>query len=231
MGIMQPFMGFIDNETLSTRLPDQFVTQLLPTIDDLVELKITLYALWFIQKSGDEVNPITLKDLLSDSQFVSGFGDNLTEIKQQFIEGLEKALKRGSLITNDSGNDIENARFFINSPRGRKAMAAISEPITSIEKKKTITDKDEKLNIFHLYEENFGTLTPMIAESLRDAENKFPPQWIREAMHIAVKNNVRRWRYVEAILNGWQEEGHHGADKKDPGEDIIRYAKERFGKS
>ena len=58
----------------------------------------------------------------------------------------------------------------------------------------------ERPNIFRLYEENIGPLTPLIAEMLRDAEKTYPADWIEEAFKIAVENNVRRWRYIEAIL-------------------------------
>ena len=228
---MQHFIGFTDTKALSIQIPDQFVTELLPLIDNLTELKITLYALWFIQKSGDEMNPIILKDFLSDSQFIAGLGNNLAERKKKLIEGLEKTLKRGSLITGASKPYFEASRFFLNSPRGRKALVMASNNTVSTDKNKIKTEKFEKQNIFHLYEENFGPLTPMIADALRDTEKTYSMQWINEAMHIAIKNNVRRWRYVEAILKSWHEEGHHGTDKENPGEDIIRYAKERFGKS
>lgn len=50
------------------------------------------------------------------------------------------------------------------------------------------------------YEQEFGALTPMIADAIRDAENTYPPDWIPEAMAIAVKNNARNWKYVEAVL-------------------------------
>ena len=47
----------------------------------------------------------------------------------------------------------------------------------------------------------------MIADTLREAEKIYPPEWVEEAMKIAVQNNIRRWRYVEAILKSWKEEG------------------------
>ncbi len=65
----------------------------------------------------------------------------------------------------------------------------------------------ETPNIFRLYEEHIGPLTPMIAEALGDAEDTYPPIWIEEAVRIAVENNKRSWRYVEAILERWQQEG------------------------
>lgn len=58
-----------------------------------------------------------------------------------------------------------------------------------------------KSNVAEAYENEFGALTSMIADSIRDAEKDFPSDWIIEAMKIAVERNVRNWRFVMAILN------------------------------
>jgi DnaD/phage-associated family protein len=85
-------------------------------------------------------------------------------------------------------------------------------------------------NIFQLYEENIGPLTPMLADTLREAETAYPAAWIEEAMRIAVENNVRRWRYVEAILNSWKEEGRDEQDRRDTEKDRRRYIEGKFAK-
>jgi len=36
----------------------------------------------------------------------------------------------------------------------------------------------ERPNIFKLYEENIGPLTPLIADALKDAEKTYPPEWV-----------------------------------------------------
>jgi DnaD/phage-associated family protein len=82
----------------------------------------------------------------------------------------------------------------------------------------------EPPGIYHLYEENIGPLTPMIAETLDDAENTYPYNWIEEAVRIAVENNVRRWSYVEAILKRWQEGGRdEREDRRDTEKDRRSY--------
>jgi DNA replication protein len=65
----------------------------------------------------------------------------------------------------------------------------------------------ERPNVFRLYEENIGPLTPLIADALKDAEETYQPEWIAEAIDLAVKNNKRNWKYCEAILKRWKEEG------------------------
>jgi DnaD/phage-associated family protein len=91
-----------------------------------------------------------------------------------------------------------------------------------------VTLGQEQPNIFRLYEENIGPLTPMIAEALREAESTYPAQWVEEAFRIAVENNVRRWRYVEAILRSWQEEGRNDQDRRYSERDRRRYVEGQF---
>jgi DnaD/phage-associated family protein len=62
-------------------------------------------------------------------------------------------------------------------------------------------------NIFTAYQNNIGMVTPMIADSLKDLETEYPPEWIVEAIQIAVENNARRLKYISAILDRWKREG------------------------
>ena len=67
--------------------------------------------------------------------------------------------------------------------------------------------KVERPNIFALYEQNIGLLTPLIADQLRDMEKSYPPDWIDEAFTIAVAGNKRALRYIQAILKRWETDG------------------------
>lgn len=83
------------------------------------------------------------------------------------------------------------------------------------------TDEPDE-NIFDVYENEIGALTPLIADSLRMAKAEFPDHWIRESLRIAAKNNKRSWSYAEKILKRWQVEGFKvdnrlGRDSPGPG--------------
>lgn len=65
----------------------------------------------------------------------------------------------------------------------------------------------ERPNIFTLYEQNIGLLSPMIAEELKDAADHYPTEWIESAFREAVLLNKRNWRYISAILRRWETEG------------------------
>jgi DnaD/phage-associated family protein len=65
----------------------------------------------------------------------------------------------------------------------------------------------ERPNIFVLYEEHIGLLSPLVAETLTDAARDYPPGWIEDAFRLAAEANVRKWAYVRAILERWAREG------------------------
>jgi DnaD/phage-associated family protein len=118
--------------------------------------------------------------------------------------------------------------YFLNSPRGRAAAETFARnQINAPEESGLSAPPIERPNIFKLYEENIGPLTPIIAETLKDAEQTYPPEWVSEALEIAVKSNKRNWKYMEAILRRWKEEGHakeqNRRDAEDPhGRNVTR---------
>ena len=65
----------------------------------------------------------------------------------------------------------------------------------------------ERPNIFVLYEQNIGLLSPLIADELRDAADRYPADWIESAFREAVQHNKRKWSYIRAILRRWEAEG------------------------
>jgi DnaD/phage-associated family protein len=65
----------------------------------------------------------------------------------------------------------------------------------------------QRPNIFVLYEQNIGPLTPLLAEELMEAEDTYPLPWIEDAFREAVELNKRSWRYIQRILERWAAEG------------------------
>jgi len=85
---------------------------------------------------------------------------------------------------------------------------------------------DERPNVFALYEQNIGPLTPLIGEQLRAAEQDYPPEWIEEAIRLAVERNARNWRYIAAILQRWEAEGKdRGVTQQPTQADRYRYVR------
>jgi DnaD/phage-associated family protein len=68
-------------------------------------------------------------------------------------------------------------------------------------------------NIFSLYENNIGMLTPIMADKLKLAEEIYPASWIAEAIGEAVQHEARNWSYVDAILKNRKSGGSNGKVK------------------
>ena len=130
--------------------------------------------------------------------------------RTRFASGLEKAVERGSLLRSqhdaESPPHLADTFYFLNSPRGRAAAEAFAKGNWRASAQIKSAPM-ERPNVFKLYEENIGPLTPLIADALKDAEEIYSEEWIADAIELAVKNNKRNWKYCEAILKRWKEEG------------------------
>lgn len=77
---------------------------------------------------------------------------------------------------------------------------------------------DENMaKISHLYEDNIGRLTPLIAERLKDIVGEYPSGWFEEALKEAVELEHRNLKYIEKILERWQTEGFKAPRKREGG--------------
>ncbi len=222
-----PFAGFSGGKTHLTRLPAQFFSELLPEIDHLGELKVTLYALWFVERMEGKVRFLAYTDFQADERLLAGLGEGGLD------DALERAVLRGTLLRVYSPREStqkSQAFYFINSPRGRAAVEAAlrGEWQPGEEPRPGLTLDVERPNIFRLYEQNIGPLTPLIGEMLQEAEKLYPQAWIEDAFKIAVEKNVRRWKYIEAILKSWQEEGRDETDRRSTAKDRRRYIEGEF---
>lgn len=190
---MDKFLGFTSSESF-TQIPDTLF-HLLKEIDDVSELKVTLYAIWRIEHIEGNFRALHEKDFESES-----LGLDLKKIRL----GLGKALKRGTLLQVQNEADVF---YFLNSPRGRLAVEAFAKGNASGLTKNTSASPIVRPNVFKLYEQNIGPLTPLIADTLKDAEETYSQEWLADAIALAVENNKRSWKYIEAILKRWKDEG------------------------
>jgi DnaD/phage-associated family protein len=208
---MTSFPGFTSSETF-TQIPDSFF-RMLNEIKDVAELKVTLYAIWRIEHMEGNFRA------LSESDFD---GEALGLGKEEIRRGLEKAYERGILL--QSAKDA-NVFYFLNSPRGRLSADAFAKG----QVKPSAVYVPNKSNVFKLYEENIEALTPLLADMLKEAEQKYPGAWFEEAFEIAVSRNVRNWKYIEAILTRWKENGKdERRDSQDSVKDAKRYTEGEF---
>lgn len=216
---MKGFSGFPEGKLRTYSLPSLFFSELLPIIDNLAELKVTLYTFWALHQKDGTVRYLRLVDYLNDPAFVDGFGSTGRDAAANLLDGLERAVARGTLLhVSIESVDGQQDLYFMNTERGRAAVAGIERGQwrPDLDGDEPLTLLVERPNVFVLYEQNIGALTPLIADELRDAEQQYPPRWIEDAIKIAVENNARNWRYVLAILERWRQEGKQDGTHRRP---------------
>lgn len=231
---MKGFAGFPAGRVRTTQVPNQFFGELLPAIDHLGELKLTLFCFWRLSLKEGKVRYLRRADFLADEAFMAGLAPSRREAEAALGVALERATARGTLlhVSVESSQGVEDL-YFMNTARGRAAVEAMTrgEWRPTEDPEAPVELSLERPNIFVLYEQNIGALTPMIAEELRDAEETYPMAWIEEAIRLAVQNNARKWRYVLAILERWRTEGKDDgseAGRGDSEKDRRRYVQGEF---
>ncbi len=221
---MVHFSGFPEGKAPVVRLPEVVLTELVPQIEDLAELQLTLIVLWRLAQQRAEVAPwLTGAELLADPLLLQTFGAE--SIETTLAQALERSVARGVLLRASwrRADGSEEIRYLANSPRGRIAVEALKRGV--LPRKARIV---EHPNIFTLYEQNIGPLTALISEDLREAETTYAAVWIEDAFREAVRLNKRNWKYIRAILERWKTEGRDETDKRDSEADGRRYVEGEF---
>ena len=192
------------------RLPAAFLTRLLPEIDDLAELKLTLFFLAAIRQKDGNYRYIRRAEFLADQAFMRGLAisDPARPPECSLDAALQKALQRGTLASAEITLDGKTRQLYFPNDRAgrdllRQARAGNWKPAHADE----IEILPPRPTLFSIYEENIGALTPMIAEAIKAAQTEYPHDWIEDAMRYAVERNARSWRYIQRVLEGWQQEG------------------------
>ena len=116
---MKGFPGFPDGKLRLTAIPNLFFSDLLPYVDNLAEMKITLYAFWALTQKEGQVRYLRFVDFLNDSEFMKGLGPTATLSAEALSDGLERAIARGTLLHIDvESADGKMDLYFLNSEKG-----------------------------------------------------------------------------------------------------------------
>lgn len=218
---------------LAVTVPDLFFVDLLPQIDDLAELKVTIYFFWLLNEREGDLRFIRGEDMRGDETLLNSLNleSDLRSPLAALEDALQRAVARNTLLRLEvetgppqQGRDGEDSEekprsedwYFLNTAKGRQSVAAILQG--KLADLQAVVPAEARLqvqrpNVFVLYEQNFGLMTAMIADQLRDLEKSYPPNWIVDAMEIALVNNKRHLNYIRAVLRRWEAEGkdnHYG---------------------
>ncbi len=219
-----------------TPLPSLFFTLLLPGITDLAEVKVTLHLFWLLSTRRTYPRFITLGELRRDNTLLEALKLTSEKPEEALLRGLALARDRGvflrlTLETQSGPQEL----YFLNAERDRRAAAQIKRGELDLGQLGVAIEEapaEPRTNIFALYEENIGMITPLVAEEMKEAEETYPPAWIEEAFREAVDLNRRNWRYIARILDRWAREGKDGKDRGDPKKDIepAKYLKGKYAR-
>ena len=191
-----------------TPVPNIFLNTLLPEINDTVELKLTLHLFRLLYFKKGSPQYITFKELTADAGLMASMENNEETLRQ----ALTAAVKRNTILHAAVEDGNHDDIYLLNTAANRGNIDKITGGETHLPgfETKRVTPEvpaTSQPNIFTVYEQNIGLLTPMIAEELRDAEKTYPETWIKDAIKEAVNAGKRNWRYIAAILERWATEG------------------------
>ncbi len=238
---MKIFSGFPSGKLQVTPLPNLFFSEVLPSIDDLAELKVTLHIFWLLAREKSRSQYVRASDLRGERTLMQSLAAVDAKPEEALARALNSAVERGTLLQfvappsagsgqASDGEDAEEHFYFLNSESGRRALERMERagksPRSTLAREPAAAA--ERPNIFALYEQNVGLLTPMLSEELKEAEREYPADWIEEAFREAVEHNARNWKYIRAILERWKTEGRAQTSRKSKpwyGEEYNKYIK------
>ncbi|MGD2205574.1 MAG: DnaD domain protein [Anaerolineae bacterium] len=206
---MKGFTGFPAGKQPYTPVPNLFFSEVLPDIDHLGELKVTLHVFWLLTQKKEERPCVGGEELAADRHLLSGLAAPGMSPEEALRDALDRAIARRTLLRVITGEGAGRRDwYFVNSAKGRQAVDdLLAGKWAPAGAGKPVRLRADRPNIFVLYEQNIGPLTPLLAEELMEAEDTYPASWIEEAFREAVELNKRSWRYIQRILERWASEG------------------------
>ena len=231
---MSQFSGFPSRMEF-TPIPNYFLNMLLPQISDIQELKTTLHVLAALYRKRGHPRFVTCQELTDNDGLMKSLKTEGEKPQEALRRALQMASRRGTFIhiALDRDGSTEDI-YLLNTEAERKTAAKIESGELKISglkaAEKTYIETEEPPDIFTLYEQNIGMLTPIIAEELKEAEKLYPESWLRDAVREAVALNKRNIRYIMRILERWSTEGktdgtYQRVSKTDP----DKYIKGKYG--
>jgi DnaD/phage-associated family protein len=223
-----PFAGF-PNSGAATVIPSLFFSGVMPEISDPAELAVSVYV-FFATSPGRARHRhppyVTRRELAADAGLLRTLAGLSGGQDHEALErGLEAAVRRRVLLRAAmmaNGGERPEEVYAVNTPANYRALEALAESGAAIEEPLPPATGDAAPNIFALYEQNVGAITPLVADQLRDAEGRYPAAWIEAAFREAAELNKRSWRYIERILERWELEGLPNEEpERDPERDWL----------
>ena len=199
LALTRKFDGFLVATEPGITIPAAFFTDVLPGLVDLSEIQVTLAAFR---------SPVT--KAASSPRLPSGLSSVIAISVPRFVSpaapanpiggsptGLDLATGRGTLLRFQADfGETRETWYYVNTPANQALVAAmgrgaIAPPVAIWKERDVPVIQPERPNVFRLYEQNIGLLTPLLADQLIDALETYPAEWIEEAIAESVSYNRR----------------------------------------
>ncbi|MEE8353790.1 MAG: hypothetical protein V3S10_04970, partial [Dehalococcoidales bacterium] len=152
-----------------TPVPRAFLSRVLPGITDAAEIKVSLHLFAAIAGKRGRPRFVAFDELLCDTALMEGIRDPDEAPEATLRHALDRAAERGTFIEVVLEGEADRQRvYLLNTAADREAVAAIRSeeiqlPGTGGRRALPPETPAPPPNVFALYEQNIGLLTPMIA--------------------------------------------------------------------
>lgn len=227
------FGGF-PSRAQATAIPNVFFSDVLPLLaTDARAVGVTLYAFAALMGKRGYPRYITAAELAGDAGCAAYLAAVGAPVDAATIDAaLRRARDAGVLasVTVETAAGTTDV-YVLNAPADRRGLDAIRRREVDLGRiVEPVAHAGTRPGVFALYESLVGTLSPLVAEELAEAERLYPQEWLEAAFREAAAQNARSWRYVSRILERWAVEGpDHAKTERDPsGEE--RYFAGKYGR-
>src|SRR4051794_28785524 len=127
------FTGFLSDDR-RVQVPERFITEVLPGITNLAELKVTLHVFWLLGDKTGRPRAVSWSELAQDATLARGLTSSRSPrpAEEWLREGLELAVARGTLlhlvVAPDSGPpELAESWYLANTRANRRWVAALDD--------------------------------------------------------------------------------------------------------
>jgi DnaD/phage-associated family protein len=208
-------VGVVIDTADTLPFPIALLTDVIPSMTDISEIQVVLTAVRLTTSSGSIDQPIEEPTIVRDRSLRRALRvvGSANEPDNRIATGLELAVGRGVLVRfrTIDGKD-ERVWYAIATPAARLSVERMvsgnaAPPASLWHSEHAPRVEPERPTVFRLYEQNIGLLSPLIAEQLVRALEKYPREWIEDAIGEAAAYNKRSLRYIQRILQNWATSG------------------------
>jgi DNA replication protein len=199
----------------SVHVPQSLLTSLAAEISEIEELQVVIAAMRMAADAGGFEHPLAEESFERDRWLRKALriDGSPNAPRERIAKGVTLATGRGTLLrfTTRAGSET-HVWYYVNTIENHARLSQMAKGEAAPPDELRIDGatpivEPEQPNVFRLYEQNISLLTPLIAERIVAAIERYPTGWIEDAIAEAVSYNRRNWRYVARILENWAVAG------------------------